>query len=74
MKVKELIQILQGYNPELDVAIEGAMHLDPVTPDHYLWDGKMVILFDPAVLDQILDQLPDNWAHIPDTLNERDEC
>ena len=72
MKVKELIEILQGYSPDCDVAIEGAMHLDPVTPDHYLWNDRMVILFDP----QVLEAIENSWQEhdLPDTIFEREDC
>lgn len=68
MKVKELQQILKDLNPDTDVVIEGAERAHPQEASHYLWNGKLLVLY-PAEADDV----EGDWAEYYDLLDTLDE-
>lgn len=73
MKVKDLMRILQDFNPDMDVVVEGVINPYPVTPELYSWDGKLLVLFDPTGIDDV-NATWSTWLQDHDTLAEMEDC
>lgn len=74
MKVKELKEILKDLDPDTDVVIEGVERAHPQEASHYLWSGKLLVIYPAEAEDREGD-----WAEyysLLDTLDdyEREDC